>query len=343
MKKKIQKILLLLLLFSFLNTLFAPPARADFWGASEAAAMLKQQMEQMVKSIYDTTVANLKIAAIRILQAKLFALLGANKSTTPGVSGMIISDWKMFIYSSATKYSTQVTSDFFRGLSSGAASGMQQRVINPAQKAVNTDYWGMKPNLQNYVSNGDASLIFQAGKALNPWAAWQAAAQPQNDLAFTYLRAASFQQSAYNQQAAASTAEGIAGQGVKGKEKPVNQPPARQATTSSGAQVSVPAGSSYKGQNVTTPGSMIGSLMNEVNMMPMKMLTMAQTIPQVVTSMVNQMITQVIQQGASSMITGSSNGGMSSSQMSSQMNMQTQMLIQSGARQAASPNMFFGR
>ena len=209
--------------------------------------------------------------------------------------------------------------------------------------AVNTDYWNMRPNLQNYVQNGDASLIFQAGKAMNPWAAWQAAAQPQNDLAFTYLRAAGFQQAAYNQQAAASKAEGVAGQGVKGKEAaPKPQGPTSQAQASNGNFVTVPSGSTYQGQSITTPGSMIGSLMNEVNMMPMKMLSFAQTIPQVVTAMVNQMISQYIQQGATTLINGSSSGGMSSSQMSSQMTNQAQNLIQNGARQAASPNTFFG-
>ncbi|HLM84398.1 MAG TPA: hypothetical protein VK254_04305 [Candidatus Bathyarchaeia archaeon] len=348
MKKKIQKILLAFLLFAVLNMIFAPSVHADFWGATEMSFAVNRAIEQMTKSMYDTVVANLKIAAIRILQAKLFALLGTNNSSTPGVTGMIISDWKMFIYSSAMRYSDQVTTDFFRGLSSGAASGMQQRVIMPAQMAVNTDYWGMRPNLQNYVANGDASLIFQAGKAINPWVAWQAAAQPQNDLAFTYLRGVSFKQAAYDQQAAASQAEGVAGQGVKGKEKTASNgrqltaPGDKQAIASNGRAISVPAASDYKGQNIVTTGSQIGSMINEINMMPMRMLSFAQTIPQVVTSMVNQMISQYIQQGATNIINGSNSGG-SSAAMSQQFQQQSQMLIQNGVRTMASPNMFFGR
>ena len=344
MKKKIQKILLVLLLFSFLNMLFAPSARADFWGAEMAGEIWKQTEEMMVKSIQDTILANLKIAALRIIQSRLMSLLGSNKSTTPGVTNFIISDWKVFIYSSAMKYSNQVTTDFFRGISSGAPGGIMTNVINPAQRAVNTDYWGMQPNLQNYVANGQAANIFNRGATTNPWAAWQAAAQPQNDLAFTYLRAQSFKQAAYDQEAAAKKAEGVAGQGVKGKEAPVNQGPVRSATASNGNQVSVPAGSDYKGQSITTPGSIIGNLMNEVNTMPIKMLTLARSVPEVATAMVNQMISQIIQKGVTQMIspTGSS-GGMSTSQMTSQMGSQMQNLIQNGARQAASPNMFFGR
>jgi hypothetical protein len=343
---KTKKIALVFLLLAFLNMAFAPAARADFWGAEMAGEIWKQTTEQMVKSIYDTTVANLKIAAIRVIQAKLFALMGQNNSAVSGVAGMVISDWKMFIFNTASKYSTQMTDDFFRGLSSGAASGMQQRVINPAMMAVNMNYMGMRPNLQNYVSNGDPSLIFKAGKAINPWVAWNAAAQPQNDLAFTYLRAMSLKQAAYNQQVAASTAEGIAGQGMKSKEitasngKKLTAPGDTQATTSSGAKVSVPPGSDYKGQSISTPGSILANLTNEVNMIPLRMLSMAQTIPQVVTGMVNQMISQVIQQGVTKMITP---GGGGSSNMSQQMSSQMQMMVQSGVRQVASPNTFFGR
>lgn len=343
---KTKKIALVFLFFAFLNMAFAPAARADFWGATEAAAIWKQTTEQMTKSIYDTTVANLKIAAIRIIQAKLSALMGSMGGSMDGVAGMVISDWKMFIFNSASKYSTQMTDDFFRGLSSGAASGMQQRVINPAMMAVNMNYGAMRPNLQNYVTNGDASMIFQAGKAVNPWVAWNAAAQPQNDLAFTYLRAMSIKQAAYDQQVAASTAEGVAGQGMKSKEitasngKKLTAPGDTQATTSSGAKVSVPPTSDYKGQSISTPGSMLANLTNEVNMIPLRMLSMAQTIPQVVTGMVNQMISQVIQNGANQIINPGSSG---SSNMSQQMSGQVQNMVQNGVRQAASPNTFFGQ
>lgn len=344
---KIKKISIALLFFTFLNMAFAPSAHA-IWDSPMMAEIWKQTTEEMVKSIYDTAVANLKIAAIRIIQAKLSALMGSSGSAVDGVAGQIISDWKMFIYSSAMRYSDQVTTDFFRGLSSGAAGGMQQRVILPAQMAVNTDYWSMRPNLQNYVTNGDASLIFQLGKSMNPWVAWQAAAQPQNDLAFTYLRAASFKQAAYEQEVAAKQAEGVAGQGIKSREATtssgakVTVPGAkdRDVMTSSGARVSVPAGSSYQGQNITVPGSRLGNLMNEVSLAPLRMLNFAQTIPQVVTGMVNQMISQVIQQGANQIINPGSGG---SSNMSAQMTSQAQSLIQSGVRTMASPNMFFGR
>jgi hypothetical protein len=344
---KTKKLLITFLLLTFLNMAFAPRAQAMVgWGEAMGAAFWKQATEEMVKSIYDTTVANLKIAAIRIIQAKLTALMGSSGSSMDGVAGMVISDWKMFIFNSASKYSTQMTDDFFRGLSSGAATGVQQRVRNPAMMAVQAELEVRRPNLQSYVQNGDASLIFQAGKAVNPWVAWNAAAQPQNDVAFTYLQILSVKRAAYEQEVAAKQSEGVAGQGMKSKEitasngNKLTAPGAKdtQATTSSGAKVSVPAGSSYKGQSISTPGSMIANLKSEVDMIPLRMLSMAQTIPQVVTGMVNQMISQVIQQGASQ-ITNPGSGG---SNMSQQFQDQAQTMIQNGIRQAASPNTFFG-
>jgi hypothetical protein len=342
MKKK-TKILITLLLLAFLNMVFAPAAHADWWGATEMSFVVNRAVEEMTKSIYDTTVANLKIAAIRIIQAKLTALMGQNNSAVDGVAGMIISDWKQFIYSSASKYSTQMTDDFFRGLSSGAAPGIQQRVLDPAMAAANAQV--RRPNLQNFIGNGDASQIFQAGKSVNPWVAWNVAAQPQNDLAYNYLLIQSVNKVAYDQQVLASMSEGIAGGGNKSKEitasngKKLTAPGDKQVMAENGKMLSAPAGSDYKGQNITLTGQALGYLKSEVDMIPLRMLSAAQTIPQVVTGMVNQMISQVIQNGANQIINPGSGG---SSNMSQQFKDQAQTMIQNGVRQAASPNNFFG-
>jgi proline dehydrogenase len=124
------------------------------------------------------------------------------------------------------------------------------------------------------------------------------AAMPQNDLGFIYLRAASVKQIAYNQQAELQKAQAVAGQGYKS----VDTSKTTEKTTSSGSKVTVPSGSDYKGtQSITTPGSTVKSISEEVLKMPLSMLNYANTIPQVVTSMVNSMISQVIQQGVTKM------------------------------------------
>lgn len=341
---KTKKILLTLLLFAFLNMALAPAARADTWGANMMAAIWKQTTEQIVKSIQDTILANLKMAALRIIQARLLSLLGSSGGAqVPGVAGYIISDWKMFIYGSATRYSNQVTNDFFRNLQSGSTSAMNRLVLNPAQRAVNTDYWNMRPDLQYYCPGGDPTKAFSAGTS-NQWKCWQMSGAPQNDLAMTTLRAESYKQAAFEQEAKAKEAEGVSGQGVKSKEEKTSTSNrgSYTATSSQGGKVTVPPGSNYTGgQKITTPGSIIGNLMNEINNMPVRMLTLARSVPEIATAMVNQMITQVIQQGVTKMI--SPGGSAGSSNMGAQMQNQAQMLIQSGVRRAASPNMFFGR
>jgi hypothetical protein len=336
--KKTKKIAFVLFLFAFLNMAFAPSARADEWGGSMLAANFQITREQMLQSIKETIIANLKMAAIRIIQARLSSLLGSVGGSTDGVAGMIISDWKAFIYTSASKYSTYATNSFFTNLNSGATSAMKQYVLDPAKSAVGVDYYNMRPDLQNYVSGGDPTKIFSSTSSSWP-VGWRVAAMPQNDLGSIALRAEGVKQTAAEQQKLAKLAEGIAGQGNKSKEVTVPGPKDGQVTASNGKMVSVPAGSDYKGeQNISVAGSMLGYLKSEANAMPMRMLTLARSIPEVATAMVNQMIAQVIQQGAEKLATGSS----SSSNLSSSLKSQMQSSIESGVRKAASPTMFFG-
>lgn len=326
--KKTKKIAIVLFLFAFLNMAFAPSARADEWGGSMLAANFQITREQMLQSIKETIIANLKMAAIRIIQARLSSLLGSIGGSTDGVAGMIISDWKAFIYTSASKYSTYATNSFFTNLNSGATSAMKKYVTDPAKNAVGVDYYNMRPT-----SGADPSKLSGSGTS-NFWTNFEVMARSENDAALIALRAQSLKQAAAQQQAEAKKAEGIAGQGNKSKETKTTE-----ATTSTGSKVTVPAGSDYKGeQSISVAGSMLGYLKSEANAMPMRMLTLARSIPEVATAMVNQMIAQVIQQGAEKLATGSS----SSSSLSSSLTSQMQSSIESGVRKAASPNTFFG-
>jgi len=336
MNKKIQKILIALLLFSFLNLTFAPSVHADAWGSNMGATIFQITQEKILQSIKETIISNLKMAAIRIIQTRLSSLLGSIGIPIDGVAGMIISDWKAFIYTSASKYSTQITNNFFTNLNSGATSAMQQYVIIPARNAVGVDYYNMQPT-----PGVDPSKLSGSG-AKKYWTNFEVMARSENDSALIALRAQSLKQAAAQQQAMSKLAEGVAGQGNKSKEKKITVPGAKdgQVMASNGKMVSVPAGSSYTGQqNITVTGSLLGDLKNEINNMPIRMLTLARSIPEVATAMVNQMIAQVIQQGAEKLATGNS----SSSNMSDQLKSQLQSSIQSGVRQAASPNMFFGK
>lgn len=300
---KIKKISFLLILFAFLNMAFAPFARADYWGANFDAANYQITVEQTLKKIEDTLVANLKIIATRLIQQKIQSLLSGGDAS--GGQSLIISDWRQFIYGSAQQYSMQITNNFFQGVNAGATSAIRQYVTGPAQMAVNTDYWGMRPDLQNYCPGGDPTKAFSAGTS-NQWKCWQMSGAPQNDLAFTTLRGASFKQAAYDQEAEKKKAEGIAGQGYKGVEKSQN-----------------------KGEQfISTPGSTVKSTAEAGLQAPMQILENASSVPEVITSIAMQMITQVIQQGLNQVGNklGIGSLGINAGQI--------QQLIQSGARTA---------
>lgn len=279
MKNETKKLIAMILLASFFFLLLPKPTYAIVgWGEAIEAALLKESLEEIYKKIQDTIVATLKTAAIRMIMSQLNSILGSGK---PGVGP--IGDWRQFIYGSANQYSMQVTNDFFRSMSSGTPSALGQRIVMPAQNAViyNSNpslYSTIKPDLQNYVSEGRADLIFQPGYAQNPWVAWNQAAAPQNSMADIYLRGLATQQTAYNQQAGAKTAEGIAGAGFQSKTSGGNK------TTGEGGQISL-------------PGSAQKDLIMKAQTMSFDRVSMAQTIPDVVAAMVTQVITQMLNQG----------------------------------------------
>ncbi len=263
------KIISVLLLLSITITLLPQPARAGAWGEDIYAAVLKQTLEEMYLKIKETVIANLKIQAIRVVQGRLQTLLGGATGGGMGTSGLVISDWRQFIYGSAQKYSTQITNDYFKSVGSGIPSALQQRVINPAKKSVLGDPTQIKPDLYKYVLEGKAENIFKPGATKNPWLAWNMAAMQQNNPAF-YI--------------------GI-GSGVQGESFRREEEVKKTEGTGSGM-----VGAKKDGK-IVTPPAIIESIVAEIQNMPAKMLALARSLPEIVSSMVGQMINQMINQG----------------------------------------------
>jgi hypothetical protein len=308
MKKNHLKIIAAVLLVSTLAITLPRPARADYWGASQGAAIMKQMMEEAYTKIKESIVSSLKMAAIRVIQSRLTSLLGKSSgSSSLGLNGMIIGDWRQFIYGTANNYSTKITNNFFTNMESGASSMVRSRIITPAKNAVSSISYDpsdtsniLKPNLQNYITEGKAENMFTTGYASQPWKVWQVAAEPQNDFSTIYNQASTAKRIAYEQETAKQIAEGVAGGGVKSKEASSSGRGAYTATSSTGGKVTVPAGSNYTGaQQITTPGSVIKDMIGEVQSMPTKMIAMARSIPEIAASMVTSMLTQMINQGIS--------------------------------------------
>jgi hypothetical protein len=244
-----------------------------------------------------------------------------------GINGLIISDWRQFIYGSAQKYSMQVTNSFFQNQKAGATPAILQYIVNPAERAVNTDYWSMRPDLQNYCPGGDPTKAFEAGTS-NPWMCWRGSALPQNDLALIALRAEGFKQEAYRTEEEKRKTEGMAGQGYKSVEKGST----REAIASNGKKVTVPAGSDYQG--ITLPGSTVKDLSSKVLSMNLDTVSLTQSIPDIVSNMVVSMLTRFLSQGIANL---TSKVDQQIGQIRSQIGLpvsQIQNLIQSGIRTA---------
>lgn len=335
MKSFFQKALVFVLITATLSIITPAPARAGYWGEDLLAATYKQMLEEVYVQMKETIISNLKMVAIRTIQSRLSSLLGS-----AGASGgpAIISNWQNFIYGSASKYSTQITNDFFNSLKSGTPSALTQRVITPAEKAVASitsvdDFAKIRPDLQNFVNEGRAENIFKPGAAQDFSAAWIVAGLTQNDMADTYLRAKQLKEEKARQKEGEKTAEGVAGAGyesVKSKTTSPSTSGGYTAYSKDGSPYTVPPGSggytaySKDGspytvpgstvsssdfgedplagtsvEEIMTPGSTVKDTVTKVQSMPIDMLAMARSVPEIATSMVTSILTQMMNKGIS--------------------------------------------
>ncbi len=295
-----KRLITVIILISILSSSLPFPARAEAWGTNIGAAIWQVETERMLENIQKQVVASVKITAIRVIQGRLNVLLtgSCGRYCIGGDGAMFITDWQDFIFGSAQRTADMVVNDFFTGLRSGTTSAMQ-RVLDNAQTALDAEVELAKrpPDLQNYVAEGKASLIFDP-TTRNNWMAWRKAAEPQNDLASIWLRARAAQREAYRQEEEKRKAQGIAGQGFPGVETKESNRGPYAATSSQGGRVTVPPGSDWTpSSKVTLPGSIVRDLTAETQLMGLKMLTLAQSIPEIATAMVAQTLTNLLNYG----------------------------------------------
>ncbi|MDD5489055.1 MAG: hypothetical protein PHP25_00030 [Candidatus Moranbacteria bacterium] len=300
-----KKLTATILLLSFLSFALPRPARAGSWGEDLAAAWQEVTLTKMLDTIEKTLVANLKIMAIRVIQGRMQVLLtGSCGSYCIGGSSGFITDWQDYIFGSAQRTAENTVNTFFNGMRSGVGSGME-RVVNNAQKRMDADVINTKSDLANYVSEGKATLIFDATKTSNSWVASRKKWEPQNDEAMIFLYATALDKTARESREEMQKTEGVAGKGflpTRGKTTTPSPKP-QQVVASNGKIVSVPSGSDYTGiapvaeGPVTLPPSLKEDIMAEVYNMGTNMITFAKSIPEVVANMVAQTLTNVITYG----------------------------------------------
>jgi len=296
--KNTKKIIPAVLIMTMLVLILPRPARAGWWGEPWASTNYQITVEKILKNIEDNLVANAKIIAIRVIQGRLNVLLtgSCGQYCIGGTGAMFITDWQDFIFGSAQRQADMVVNNFFMGLRSGTTASMQ-RVVTNAQRALDAEVELTKrpPDLQNYVSEGKAALIFDPSTP-NPWKAWTVAGQPQNDLAYRYLQGWSIKQEAFRQEEERRKAMGQAYSGCTGTQ--AKSTSSRGPLTAPGKKLTIPPGSDYiPPEKITLPGSIVKDLTAEAQGMGMKMIEFANSIPEIVSEMVVQTLTNLINYG----------------------------------------------
>lgn len=292
MKTKIISILILIsITFSFVPQ----PVYAGAWGEDTYASILKEMLEEMYLKIKETVIANLKIAAIRVVQARLNSLIGGGGAGGP----KFVTDWRDEIYGSAKRQSDIVVNNYFSELKSKTPGSQGQQIVAMGEKIYKTDYTDpsqVVPDIDKYKREG------LSGSPNAFWRYFLKVPETQNQ-PFTYSMAASEKAATeYSEKSGTEAAKNIAFQGVKGTEEKSQSkliPGAVTATSASGGKYTkvYNNSSSTAEKKITMPGSIIGDIWSEVQNMPTKMLTLARSIPEIASAMVSQMITQMIQQG----------------------------------------------
>lgn len=301
MPKKILAILLIISMFSF----FAPKsARAGAWGEDLAAAVEEVTLTDMLDQIEKTMVANLKIMAIRVIQGRLQVLLtGSCGAYCIGGSSGFITDWQDYIFGSAQRTAENTVNTFFNGMKSGVGSGME-RVVGNAQKRMDADVLNTKADLQNYVSEGKATLIFDPTKTNNSWKAFRKKGESQNDEGMILINAIALDKVSRESREEMQKTQGEAGKGfLPTRGKTTTPSKTKQIVASNGKIVTVPESSDYTGiapvaeGPISTPASLKEDITAEIENMGTNMITFAKSIPEVVANMVAQTLTSVITYG----------------------------------------------
>jgi hypothetical protein len=301
MKSLLQKTLALFLIAAALSFIVPAPARAGYWGEDLLAVTYKEMLEEVYIQMKETVISNLKMVAIRTIQSRISSLIGSSGS---GGGSLIISNWQNFIYGSAQKYSTQVTTDFFKGLESGLPSTVKQRITTPAKTATLSNPFSMQPDIQNYIANGDMSKVFDS-TVQNQWKIWRQGGKPQNDPATYAMLGESLKQESFRQKEEQKKTEGVTGKGyqsvtAKSSSGSSSGKASQAGGSNTGKYGTVGYGSEGEGtETIVTPASDVADASAKSRNLPFDMLAMARSVPEIATSMVTSILTQMMNKGLS--------------------------------------------
>lgn len=115
---------------------YVPQARADCWGCTMAAAIMKQTMETIQRQVEGALLGSLKVAAVEMLNKQVNQLVGGS---TAG-KALFITDMNDFLFKTPAQQTEIYMNDFFSQTTRGKASSANYVGIGDAGSAVSGNY-----------------------------------------------------------------------------------------------------------------------------------------------------------------------------------------------------------
>jgi len=263
------------LLLSLLLLISPRPAHAT-WIVWDTATVWQVTVEQMLKQIEQSVVANLKIQAIRFMNARLMALLGGKGGGGP----QVVTNWRQTIYGSAHQEANKTVKDYFSSRLAGTGPG-GRRIVAAGQKIFYTDPATVSPTIDKYIREGRVDKIFDKNYAPNTAQALNDLSKMRNYPIFYSETAGGLYALNYGEKAGSEAAKNIAYGGFKG-------------TGDTSGKKGKDAGGE---ENITMPGSAKRDIFAKTKGSPIEMIANARSVPEVATALVSQMLNQMINQG----------------------------------------------
>jgi hypothetical protein len=260
--KGFSLVLIIVICFSCL-TGFQKPARADYWGGSLSAELVRQAWTQAREAFLNAMLTNLKQQANNLIRDRIRVLL------TGRGGSLVITDYDDFVFGGAQKEAMLYTKDFFRVLGDGVGDGtasmysdIEDALLSPESEVSTID---------QYVQGG-LDNMFDQSKGGGTQAIMASATNPMNNRFGTYIRGQQIMENKAARAQKRAELEALAGEGFASQKDPENN-------------------------LINLPGSVLASITAKAESAYMDMINMARSIPEIVGTVAANTLSKTIEAG----------------------------------------------
>ena len=268
--KIFKTISLIIFVFIFINIITTKNVKAGYWGEDLMSEMMGQMMDEIQQAIYDALLGEFKQSAVETISGEIDNLIAGGG----GGEALFITDWQEWLFDNPRSETDVYMNDFFtivtRGQSSSVnyssnGTGFERWRSDFAKQFIGkTDYSNLESNFEEYATNVDG--MFDNGN-------WQAFSEFLNN---NHLSLALEAQEA---------------------ELEAQEKFEKEAEMQGGSYDGYKPTFASDGKTITTPGSTIKNIKDQVDAMPFTAIASANSIPEVIVATVSKLITSTITEG----------------------------------------------